>query len=390
MVKERIDDLVDILGEEFANLENTFVISNNKQLAKYIENPEKWKAQQLKNRLGYKKALINEARSQIEQLNEKTEKVYLLSYKEVDKETIKVSETEIDASKLPDDAKKSILAMKKFNAEQVVKLANQSFKEYTKEVKIISSYKTPDEFYDVIKNQFKQGIQNGMKVAYKDGRVMNWKSYMEMNVRTTLSQEMTERQMKVGGRVGQVFYIVDSFSDCADDHADYQGKIYYNEEADIPKEAQDYIDQNGILSMQEVANNVPFLTTRPNCRHNFHAIPLSEVLTTPTDKILEDNGFKYGEYEAKNYEALQEQRYNERQIRKWKMTAENNRLVADQTNQADLLTIKNADDKVKYWQSRQRQLIKENKGVLERDYERESAKTMIYNLGVKYDIAKNK
>ena len=378
MNKERIDDLVDILGEEYARIENTFVIRNQEQLVKYLEDPKKWKAQQLASRTAYKKELIANAKEQLEHLNEKAEKVFLLSYKEVDKDAIEVSETEIVAEDLPTDVKKQISDIKKFNAKEVLRLANQSLKTYTKQVRLIDTLSTPDDLYEVVKRQLPKGIENGIKIAYKDGKQFSWKAYMEMNIRTTVHQEMNQHQTKVGAKVGQIFYICDSFGDCAPDHADYQGKIYYNADAEITDEAQAYIDANGIQSIQEVRDGEPYLG-------NFHAIPTSEVLSETADEILEKNDFKYGEYEKSNYEALQKQRYNERQIRKFKLREENARKIIKETGVKDFANVNKEHQKVLEWQRKQRELIKENEGVLERQYNRENAKIVVNDLGVRYD-----
>jgi Phage minor capsid protein 2. len=65
---------------------------------------------------------------------------------------------------------------------------------------------------------------NTPKVTYSNGRKVSWKSYMEMNVRTTLNQKATEYQMSVGKYNGVVFYTTQVLQDCADDHFNYQGK----------------------------------------------------------------------------------------------------------------------------------------------------------------------
>ena len=385
MVKERIDDLVDILGEEYARIENTFVIRSNEQLFKYLENPDSWKKRQLASRMQVKRELASAAREQLRVLNEKAEKVFLLSYKEVDKDVIEITENEIVAKDIPSDVKKKIKTLQDFNAKQVLKLANQSLSTYTKTVRIIDSLSTPETLYDVVKRQAPKGVENGIKVTYEDGKNYTWKAYMEMNVRTTIHQEMTQRQMEVGARVGQIFYICDSFADSAPDHAPYQGKIYYNEEADITEEAQKYIDDNGILSMQQVVNGEPFLTSRPNCRHNFHAIPTASVLTQSANKILEDEGLKFGDYKGSNYEALQKQRYNERQIRKWKLKKENLEKIQRETGIKNQSAIDMARHKVSQWQKTQRELIDKHDNVLKRQYDRENARIMVDHLGVRYD-----
>lgn len=384
MLKERIDDLVDILGEEYAQIENTFVIRNNQQLMKYLDDPETWKKNQLMSRSKLKKEMVQVCREQLKVLNEKAEKVYLLTYKEIEKDVIEVTENEIVAKNIPAEVKEQIRKMQKFNAREVLNLANQSLQTYTKTVRIIDQLSTPETLYDVVKRQVPKGIENGIKVAYQDKKEFSWKAYMEMNARTTIHQEMTQRQIEVGAKVGQVFYICDSFADSAPDHAPYQGKIYYNEDADIGEEEQKYIDDNQIQSMQSVMYGAPFLTTRPNCRHNFHAVPRDSVLTSSAEKILEDEGFKYGDYKGSNYEALQKQRYNERQIRKWKLKKENAEKIQRETKLPQPM-VRKATTKVRYWQSKQRELIADHKEVLKRQYERENARVMVDHLGVRYD-----
>ena len=385
MVKERIDDLIDILGEEYARIENTFVIRNSEQLFKYLDDPKRWKAEQLGHRAMFKREILFNAREQLASLNAKAEKVFLLAYKEVDKDVINITETEIVAENLPSDVTDQIRQIKDFNAKQVAALANQTLKTYTKQVKIIDSLSTPETLYDVVKRQVPKGVENGVKVVYKDGKQFTWKAYMEMNIRTTVHQEMAEHQVKVGARVGQIFYLCDSFGDCAPDHADYQGKIYYNEECEIPPDVQAYIDSNGILSMQSVMNEEPFLTTRPNCRHNFHAVATDDVMAMSSDALLDKEGLSYGEYKDSNYEATQQQRYNERQIRKWKLQEENARAIQKETGLKESADVDKAHQKVLEWQQKQRELIKENKDMLHRQYDRENAKVIVNDLGVKYD-----
>lgn len=384
MIKDKIDDLVDILGEAYAEIENTFLIRNNQQLLKYLDNPKEWKNKQLENRLKYKKLLVSSAKKQIDLINSKAEKVFLLSYKQIDDESVKITESEIVAENLPSDVKEQIKAIKEFNAKEILKLANQSLSVYQKQVQIINKVSTPETLYEAVKNQMPKGINNGIKVNYVDGKQFSWKAYMEMNLRTTVHQEMTNHQLKVGAKLNQVFYICNSFGDCAHDHADYQGKIYYNADSEIGEKEQEYIDQNNILSMQEVINNEPFLTSRPNCRHEFHAIPTSEVLNMSDDEILEKEDLKFGDYKSANYDKLMEQRKNERQIRKWKLREENAKKIAQSSGLKDVADVKYASQKVKEWQARQRDLISKNKDVLHRQYERENAKIIVNDLGVRY------
>ena len=387
MNTERLDDLVDILAAEYAKAENTAAIRVQQELFKYLDKPEMWATMQYSAQANFSEDVKRIAAEALRTINAKTEKVILLSYREVAKDAIEVSEKEIIVKRLPESVKEYLDRAKRFNAESLARLANGAVKAKTEQVRILAATAKPDDLYEAIKKQMPKGIENGIKVAYSDGSMRSWRSYMEMSVRTSVSAESSKMQTEAGAAAGIVFYACDEFGDCAPDHADYQGKIYYNADAPIGDAEQEYIDQNGIMSMQDVMNGEPYLTTRPNCRHNFHALDSKEVLGDKSpSKIVEDNGYKFGEYDERNYRALQEQRKNERMIRKYKLRAEAASKINGETSTRIMSPQREAAEaKVREWQSRQRDLMKENKGVLRRDYARENAKLMAEDVGVKYD-----
>ena len=73
-------------------------------------------------------------------------------------------------------------------------------------------------------------------------------------------------------------------------------------------------------------------------------------------------------------------------IRKYKLRAEAASKINGETSTRIMSPQREAAEaKVKEWQSRQRDLMKENKGILQRDYARENAKLMAEDVGVKYD-----
>lgn len=391
MNKERIDDLVDVLGERFAEIENTFVIRNQQELVKYVNNPKTWLSNQRANAKKYKGVLVSQARAKIKELNSLTEKVYFISYNEVEKDAIKITQTEI-AGKIPSSYADKIANAKKENIAQMLTLANATLKQYQQDVRMVNALSTPDNLYDTIKNQMTIGIDKGIKIAVGQGsNVKNWsfKSYMEMNTRTTVHQEIAKEQIKSGADVGNIFYMCDVYADSADDHADYQGKLYYNAEANIPDNVQKWIVENNILSMQEVEQGEPFLITRPNCRHQFAVIPTDVAMGFSEEKIIEKEGLSKGVYKDENYSKTQEQRYNERTIRKYKTreTAMNelykttgDKSFLDKANQSASL--------VRKWQKENRELIKDNPKLLKRDYDRENIRVITQDLGVRYDVRK--
>ena len=78
-------------------------------------------------------------------------------------------------------------------------------------------------------NKHKKASRTVYPLPIKNGARVGYKEYMEMNVRTTLQQNIGEKQLELGKEANVVFYICNTYADCADDHADYQGKIYYDD-----------------------------------------------------------------------------------------------------------------------------------------------------------------
>jgi len=234
---------------------------------------------------------------------------------------------------------------------------------------------------EAIFKQTQIGINEGLKITYKNGRQMGYKEYMEMNVRTTVQQEISASQLSAGGQAGVVFYITNHFADCADDHKAFQGKMYYDsrwktfgyEKSDIQK----IIDSKNMKSVQSVRDGKPYLTTRPNCRHTFTAISLEQAGGS-NKAVIDKLKLSSGSYRDKNYDDSQKLRYNERQIRFYKNRMEQNKLLGDIVPPGVI-----AHDRVliSKWQKAQRSLTDSNP-ALSRDYRRETQKVLLYNLGV--------
>ena len=235
---------------------------------------------------------------------------------------------------------------------------------------------------NAIFEQTQKGIRNALPVNV-NGRNYGYKEYMEMNVRTTIQQEIGEQQLETGKAANVVFYISNVFGDSADDHADYQGQIYYDERyksfnlnADIKTRIKEFIATNKIKSVQWVRDKPVYLTTRPNCRHTLTPISIDQALGNKPKELVRALQLQKGSYKDKNYQLTQEQRYNERMIRKFKARAEANDKLGYDSRQDKL--------RMRQWQSRQRQLIKANP-QLERDYRRETRGILLTDLGARYN-----
>ena len=251
----------------------------------------------------------------------------------------------------------------------------------------------PDLKASIIK-QTELGIESGIPVTYKNGRKVGYREYMEMAVRTGIQQEIGQQQIEIAKDANIVFFLCDEFADCADDHADYQGKIYYNADYEsfrLTDEAKDLIAQavrsKQMLSVQEVREGQPYLTTRPNCRHRLIPISIDEGIGNDSLAAVKQNRDSVrGSYRPENYDALKQQRALERNIRKNKKALETFELLKKRTNSNDYdnmirkrrLAISNS-------QANLRKLLEQNPN-LSRERRRETAKILIKDVGVKYNL----
>ena len=226
-------------------------------------------------------------------------------------------------------------------------------------------------------------------VIYKNGKHVGLDNYMEMRLRTDINHEISTEMVQINEEIGQVFYICSEHGNCADDHLDYQGKIYCSEnwEDTCPDKFHDqvaaYIKANNIMSVEDaMGEKGNYLTTRPNCRHYFQMVSISQVLSLKSEadkkKFKEEQGLSYKtSYKENDYKALQEQRANERAIRKYKRleSAEKASLEHYPTGSVERITIENRRReyaaKKRAFQKKQRELIKKHPS-LERDYGREA------------------
>lgn len=268
---------------------------------------------------------------------------------------------------------------------------------------IVLKVKSAEDLKEQIGKHIASGLNIG--VTYKDGKTYQFDTYFEMNARTAIQQEIGNNMIAAGQANGVIFYITSFYGDCAPDHADYQGKIYVDEKweslapQDRLEEIRNYINANKILTVQEVTQNPPFLTTRPNCRHYFQYIDIDSVLGAKTkedvNKLREERDLNFGgKYQPKKYQALQQQRLNERKIRAEKAKLQSLELQQKlQPNDKELqVKINNSIANIKAYQEEQRNLIwvydkKKKKKVkrfenLERRYDREKVGNRV-DFGIK-------
>lgn len=275
-----------------------------------------------------------------------------------------------------------ITSLEEENTLKTSEMMTNALITYGRSMARVLRLRSNEEIKQSIIKETQGNIADGIKVTYRNGRTVGYKEYMEMSTRTTLQREIGSSQLSAGASAGIVFYIVNHFRDCADDHADYQGKIYYDErwrdfgysQDDVLKIEQ-IIRSKKMLGVQTVRDGKPWLTTRPNCRHTFTAISIEQAGGKATD-IVRDLKLSTGSYRDANYEDTVKQRYNERQIRFYKNRLEQNEKLngildggLDDKINADKMAIRK-------WQARQRKLTSDNPS-LSRDYRREATQIIL-------------
>lgn len=184
-------------------------------------------------------------------------------------------------------------------------------------------------------------------ITYRNGRRVNITSYSEMALRTGGRRASLWGAGAMRAEFGVYTVLVSQYGACSDTCLPWQGKVYWDD-----------VFANG--DPEKNTENWPLLSEairgglyHPNCRHTQGTwYPGVNEIPPPMD-----------EERVKKKAALEErQRYNERQIRKWKR-------IRDCAATSETRT--EADKKVKAWQAKQRELINAHPDVLRRDYKRE-------------------
>lgn len=397
------------LADKWSTLEQALHINQTQNLIKgYKKGIEGWLETQQTNLPNYEKSVINLAKSAFKSINEDMTEAIRKALSLANEETLKMlgiektdNEKEILAqaitlardhtngglNALVQTAVKSHSAM----INTISTTANFDFrnKKIKKEFNMRKSIET-STLFDSIKRQTQLGIENGFKVVYKNGREMPFKPYMEMSIRTTVQNMALEMMEKASSNLGIVLFLCSEHADCADDHAEYQGKVYISQDwrskikdPEIASKLDDYVARNNIQTLEWAKGKPVYLTTRPNCRHFFTPITLDQALNLKETK--ESLRVTRGKYVKENYDDLIKQRYNERQIRKYRSRRDNALALLENAKSEDKvklqLEIAHANQKMNEWRKRQRMLLASNPN-LKREYRRENNARMAQDLGV--------
>lgn len=184
---------------------------------------------------------------------------------------------------------------------------------------------------------------------YKDGKHINIGSYSEMAIRTGNKRANNIAKAEVRREHGLHLVLVSAYAMCSPTCLPHQGKVHCDDVNNEPTEEE-------LVKYPRLSVAIEQGLFHPNCRHGTtvwiegsgQSIP---KINKSSREITED------------YELEQEQRYNERQIRKWK---KNEELALTDTRKQQCRA------KVKEWQQRNKEFCRDNN--LRRDYSREKVR----------------
>ena len=244
--------------------------------------------------------------------------------------------------------------------------------------------------FDAITTAIREKSDDGY-VVYQGGRKVSFKSYMEMSVRTEMQNNALTNMEKSAVASGVELFIASSHSDSADDHAEYQGK-YYLADGVVWRDEFARLDMHPTAKYLSDAKAAGFLT-RPNCRHYVMPVTTPQAMASPNgDAMRKRLGMPNEDAERAKYKALEKQRHNERQIRKYKSRVINDEITLANITDPDTKTAAMAQlraDKAKVaeWQRVQRAHIKDS--GLKRQYIREKPGVIVEDLGARLSIKRS-
>lgn len=156
-------------------------------------------------------------------------------------------------------------------------------------------------FMYIVRND---GTEHGYRMLFKTMNQIERRRITAAKLTVLDGKIQAGRKGKLGTEHGWVqspqpvvFYLCSVHTGPAEDHKEWQGKIYVDRfwrsvmegarcTAAQIKGVEAYIRNHNILTLQEVVNHKPYLITRPYCRHFFIPVSTVEVLGSSLNSIL--------------------------------------------------------------------------------------------------------
>lgn len=341
----------------FAELEQDLVKSFKRNMGKYVDTSDMWQILKLKDLEIYRKEVAGEISRATKRAKRLSRIVvrdeFMYGANKVDRfmKRFKLDKnltTDDDFFRLNRD-KLNVMLETVYDdldnaAHAVYRQMDDVYRQtlFKAEIAKNSGIYTPKQAMDVATHDF---LDKGINcIKYSNGNLVNIASYAEMVIRTSGKKAnlMAEglRNQEWGVSTIQITQHGSTCPLCSP----WQGRVLIDDVYSGGK------PQDGPYPLLSTAMAEGLF--HPNCRHGSGTF-FEGISDTP---VLYDQA----EVEEK-YKKEQQQRYNERKIREWKRKANGS---FDEANK------RKAEAKVKYWQARQREHIKEN-DWLRRDYHRE-------------------
>lgn len=220
-----------------------------------------------------------------------------------------IREIHKDIKKVTEYQYKHNLYYSKEQEKYCLKLAKKGVKQYNN---ILDLALIGDYFYDFLK---KEDSYHKMKsFSYQEGKKFEAEE----------KEKLLKNDLEYNLKNKKIFYLSSSHNDCAEDHKDWQGKIYYdknwknsikdNESRII---VQNYISKNNLKSFQWVTSKPVWFITRPNCRHYFKALSFDEVDSNGVKSLIKKYEMhkKIGGSDTKTIShSLRKEWYNQKNI----------------------------------------------------------------------------
>lgn len=112
------------------------------------------------------------------------------------------------------------------------------------------------------------------------------------------------------------FFLCSAHPNPAKDHADWQGRMYYDENWDQNRpdaaSIRAYIKNHKLRSVQWVIGPPVYMTIRPNCKHFFRQIPVEEVLHASAKSLLKKHKLYIADQEPASEKRLYYRQYYNR------------------------------------------------------------------------------
>ncbi|WP_281512168.1 hypothetical protein [Mammaliicoccus vitulinus] len=166
------------------------------------------------------------------------------------------------------------------------------------------------------------GIKDGTYQSVL-GKRKNYDQILKAARKTKASSELRAKRLQTRiylSETNRIFFLCSVHAKPAEDHKDYQGKIYVDRfwrmKLDTDEERYavgSYIKNKNIQTVQEIMGKPVWLTTRPYCKHYFIPLKTEDVLGNSVKKLIQIHEAKHRQlpYTTSDYYRLRTEVYSQ-------------------------------------------------------------------------------